>query len=64
MSGAVITETVFGRPGIGRLAVRGILEKDFPLVQGFVLFIAVIYVMTNLLVDICYAGLDRRITLD
>jgi ABC-type dipeptide/oligopeptide/nickel transport system permease component len=61
MSGAVITETVFGRPGIGRLAVRGILEQDFPLVQGFVLFIAVIYVLTNLLVDICYAGLDRRI---
>lgn len=64
MSGAVITETVFGRPGIGRLAVRGILEKDFPLVQGFVLFIAVIYVLTNLLVDLCYAGLDRRITFD
>jgi ABC-type dipeptide/oligopeptide/nickel transport system permease component len=64
MSGAVIIETVFGRPGIGRLAVRGILEQDFPLVQGFVLFIAVIYVLTNLLVDICYAGLDPRITLD
>ena len=64
MSGAVITETVFGRPGIGRLAVRGILEQDFPLVQGFVLFIAVIYVLTNLLVDICYAGLDRRIAYD
>jgi peptide/nickel transport system permease protein len=64
MSGAVITETVFGRPGIGRLAVRGILEKDFPLVQGFVLFIAVIYVLTNLLVDLCYARLDPRIGLD
>jgi ABC-type dipeptide/oligopeptide/nickel transport system permease component len=64
MSGAVITETVFGRPGVGRLAVRGILEQDFPLVQGFVLFIAVIYVLTNLLVDICYAILDPRITYD
>lgn len=64
MSGAVITETVFGRPGIGRLAVRGILEQDFPLVQGFVLFIAVTYVLTNLVVDLCYAGLDRRITYD
>lgn len=61
MSGAVITETVFGRPGIGRLAVRGILEKDFPLVQGFVLFIAVIYVLSNLIVDLCYAWLDPRI---
>jgi ABC-type dipeptide/oligopeptide/nickel transport system permease component len=61
MSGAVITETVFGRPGIGRLAVRAILEKDFPLIQGFVLFIAVIYVVTNLVVDLCYAFLDPRI---
>ena len=61
MSGAVITETVFGRPGIGRLAVRGILEKDFPLVQGFVLFIAVVYVVTNLVVDLGYAFVDPRI---
>jgi ABC-type dipeptide/oligopeptide/nickel transport system permease component len=61
MSGAVITETVFGRPGIGRLAVRAILDKDFPLIQGFVLFIAVVYVLTNLVVDLCYAYLDPRI---
>jgi ABC-type dipeptide/oligopeptide/nickel transport system permease component len=61
MSGAVITETVFGRPGVGRLAVRAIIEKDFPLVQGFVLFIAFVYVMTNLVVDLFYAFLDPRI---
>ncbi len=61
MSGAVIVETVFGRPGIGRLGVRGILEQDFPLVQGFVLFVAVVYVLTNLLVDLFYAFLDPRI---
>ena len=59
MSGAVITETVFGRPGLGRLAVQGILQKDFPLVQGFVLFVAVSYVLANLLVDLCYAVLDH-----
>lgn len=61
MSGAVIVETVFGRPGIGRLAVRAILEQDFPLVQGFVLFVAVVYVLTNLLIDLLYAFFDPRI---
>ena len=61
MSGAVITETVFGRPGLGRLAVTAILQKDFPLVQGFVLFVAVSYVLANLVVDLCYAVIDPRI---
>jgi len=61
MSGAVVVETVFGRPGIGRLGVRAILEQDFPLVQGFVLFVAVVYVLTNLLIDLFYAQLDPRI---
>jgi ABC-type dipeptide/oligopeptide/nickel transport system permease component len=61
MSGAVVIETVFGRPGIGRLGVRAILEQDFPLVQGFVLFVAVVYVLANLLIDLCYAALDPRI---
>lgn len=63
MSGAVITETVFGRPGLGRLAVQAILQKDFPVVQGFVLVVAVFYVLTNLFVDLCYAVLDPRIRL-
>jgi peptide/nickel transport system permease protein len=63
MSGAVITETVFGRPGLGRLAVTAILQKDFPLVQGFVLFVAVSYVLANLMVDLCYGVLDPRIRL-
>jgi peptide/nickel transport system permease protein len=61
MSGAVVVETVFGRPGIGRLGVRAILEQDFPLVQGFVLFVAVVYVFTNLVIDLLYAALDPRI---
>jgi ABC-type dipeptide/oligopeptide/nickel transport system permease component len=63
MGGAVITETVFGRPGLGRLAVQAILQKDFPVVQGFVLVVAVFYVLANLLVDLCYAVLDPRIRL-
>lgn len=61
LAGAVIVETVFSRPGLGRLIVGGILNKDFPLVQGTVLFVATIYVMINLLVDVAYAYADPRI---
>lgn len=63
LAGTVVIETVFGRPGIGRLIVAAILEKDFPLVQGIVLFIALAYVLINLLVDVLYAVLDPRIRL-
>ncbi len=63
MAGTVIVETVFARPGIGRLIVTAILAKDFPVVQGLVLFIATIYVVANLLVDISYGILDPRIRL-
>ncbi len=62
LGGAVVLETVFGRPGIGRLIVRAILEKDFPLVQGIVLFIAVFYLLINLVVDVLYAVIDPRIS--
>lgn len=61
LAGTVVIETVFGRPGIGRLIVEAILEKDFPLVQGIVLFIAVTYVVVNLAIDLLYAVLDPRI---
>jgi ABC-type dipeptide/oligopeptide/nickel transport system permease component len=61
MSGAVVTETVFARPGVGRLALQGVVERDFPLVQGFVLLTGVAYVCTNLLVDVIYGALDPRI---
>src|SRR5881628_1571275 len=61
LAGAVIVETVFSRPGLGRLIVGGILAKDFPLVQGTVLFVAASYVMINVIVDVAYAFVDRRI---
>ena len=61
LAGTVIIETVFGRPGIGRLLVNAILDKDFPLVQGVVLFVAVGYVLINLAVDVIYAAIDPRI---
>ena len=61
LAGAVIVETVFSRPGLGRLIVGGILAKDFPLVQGTVLFVATAYVLINVLVDLTYAFVDPRI---
>jgi ABC-type dipeptide/oligopeptide/nickel transport system permease component len=61
LAGAVVTETVFSRPGLGRLVVDAILNKDYPLVQGCVLFLAVVYLSVNLVVDIAYAWLDPRI---
>jgi peptide/nickel transport system permease protein len=63
LSGAVIIESVFGRPGIGSMAVRAILFKDFPLVQGTVLVLAISYVCVNLLVDLSYAFLNPQIRL-
>jgi len=61
LAGAVVIEVLFARQGIGRLLVDAILQRDFPLVQAIVLFIAVFYVISNLLVDVSYAFLDPRI---
>ncbi|WP_148137495.1 ABC transporter permease [Candidatus Formimonas warabiya] len=61
LAGAILVETVFSWPGIGTLMVKGILARDFPLVQGIVLFVATTYVLLNLVVDIFYAYLDPRI---
>ena len=61
LSGAVFIEAVFARPGIGRLAVNAIATRDYPQVQGIVLFLAIAYALANLAVDILYAALDPRI---
>lgn len=61
LGGAVIIETVFARQGVGQLVVQAILERDGPLVQGTVLFLSVIFVIANLVVDVSYAILDPRI---
>lgn len=63
LTGAVVTETIFAWPGVGRLLVQAIGFRDYPLVQGCILFIAVIYVAVNLLTDITYGVLDPRIRL-
>ncbi len=64
LGGAVIIETVFSRPGIGRLAVTSILSKDFQVTQGTVLMSAVFYTLVNIMVDLAYALIDPRIRYD
>ncbi|MGE7766905.1 nickel ABC transporter permease [Peribacillus sp. NPDC096540] len=61
LSGAVIVETVFAWPGMGQLFVTSILNQDYPMIQGCVLFMGVIFVVCNLLVDLTYSFLDPRI---
>jgi len=61
LGGAVVTEEVFTLPGIGRLVLWAIYQRDYPLVQGAVLFIAVVFALTNLVVDAIYGYLDPRI---
>ncbi len=61
LTGAVVTETVFNWPGVGRLLVDSIAERDMPVVQGAVLFIAGLFAAVNLVVDVAYAATDPRI---
>ena len=64
MAGAVLTETVFTWPGIGRLLVTSILARDYPVVQGAVLLIAITFIVINIVVDLLYALVDPRIRYD
>ena len=61
LGGAVVTETIFAWPGVGRLAITAIFQRDYPVVQGCVLLVAVVFVLINLLVDVLYGWLDPRI---
>lgn len=61
LGGAILTETIFSWPGIGSWIYGGILQRDYPIVQGGVVFVAFVFVLINLLVDISYAFLDPRI---
>lgn len=64
LGGAVLTENVFAWPGLGRLMVDSILARDYPVVQGTVLFIAVCFVFINLLIDVLYVYFDSRVRFD
>jgi peptide/nickel transport system permease protein len=61
LGGAIITESIFGLPGIGRLTIAAIADLDYPLIQGTVLLVAVIFVLANIVVDFIYAMVDPRI---
>jgi peptide/nickel transport system permease protein len=64
LTGTIITETIFSWPGVGRLLIQAINFRDYPLVQGCILFISVTYVLMNLLTDLTYGLLDPRIRYD
>jgi peptide/nickel transport system permease protein len=64
LTGAVLTETIFAWPGIGRLVVQAIFDRDLPVLQGGVIVIAFIYILANLVVDLSYALIDPRIRYD
>ena len=62
LGGIAVIETVFTLPGLGRLLVVSIYARDYPVVQGCLLFTAVIYVLVNLIVDLCYPLFDPRVS--
>ncbi|MDB6011576.1 MAG: binding-protein-dependent transport system inner rane component [Gammaproteobacteria bacterium] len=62
LGGVAVIETVFTLPGLGRLMVDSVLSRDYPVIQGCLLFTAVVYVVVNLLVDLCYPIFDPRVT--
>jgi peptide/nickel transport system permease protein len=61
ISGVVVTESVFNLPGLGRLVVEAVLARDYPVIQGLILFFAFVYILINLLVDVLYTVFDPRI---
>lgn len=61
ISGAVLTETVFAFPGIGSFLATAIFQRDFPVLQGFIIFIALAYALINLIVDVSYTLIDPRV---
>jgi len=61
LGGAIVTETVFGLPGVGNLVVSAVLRRDYPVIQGALLVISGVYVLINLGIDILYAVLDPRV---
>jgi peptide/nickel transport system permease protein len=60
-SGWVVTETIYGLPGVGRLMLDAIFGRDMPVVQGVLIYITIVVIITNLLIDLSYAYLDPKI---
>ncbi len=64
LGGAVITESIFSWPGVGRLTISSIARRDYPMIQGATLMLCISYMLVNLVVDILYAWFNPRIRLD
>jgi peptide/nickel transport system permease protein len=62
LGGAIITESIFGLPGVGRLAIDAIHNRDYPMIQGTVMLVAVVFIFINLIIDVIYAFIDPRIS--
>jgi ABC-type dipeptide/oligopeptide/nickel transport system permease component len=63
LSGAIIVETVFARPGLGRLIIEAISFRDYPVIQGFVLFTGTVFVLVSLIIDLSYTWIDPQVRL-
>ena len=61
LGGTAVVELIFSYPGLGQLAVKAVGSRDYPLIQGFVLWVALIYMIMNLIVDISYSLIDPRV---
>ena len=64
LGGAVVTETIFAWPGVGRLAMNSIAKRDYPMIQGNTLVLCALFLLTNLIIDIICAWLNPKIRLD
>lgn len=64
LSGSVIVENVFSWPGLGRVIVGSISQRDYPMIQGYIILMAVIFILSNLLADLACASIDSRIRLE
>ena len=64
LTGSILTETIFGWPGVGRYVLTAIDKRDLPAVQGSILFLSLVFVLVNLITDLCYAKADPRVALD
>ncbi|MEP6590618.1 MAG: ABC transporter permease [Gemmatimonadota bacterium] len=64
LTGSILTETIFSWPGVGRYVLTAIDKRDLPAIQGSILFLSLVFVLANLLTDLCYAAADPRVTYD
>jgi ABC-type dipeptide/oligopeptide/nickel transport system permease component len=64
LTGSILTETIFSWPGVGRYVLSAIDKRDLPAIQGSVLFLSLVFVLVNLVADLCYAAADPRVAYD